>query len=197
MTYSNAVPPNTTFAMITPPVRAPMEMNDRYDRAAILEHDVEITLPSTLRPEFGFAGKTVPFKTLLRFLEEEGAPVSRDRDLTLRHEAERWAKVEEGILYDHYLYADLPPQALQRQVLSFPTGYVLHLVADDIADADPDTAEYFRGLAETYYAEPEDAPPSEEEIQLVLGRIEDLIAAREQLDDECGDGFMICQTGPM
>src|SRR5690606_37595128 len=145
--------------------------------STLLDQQVEVTLPYRLRPEFGFAGMTVPFKKLLRLLLDEGAALSRDRDLTLRHEARDQRMIEEGRFYDRRLYAVLPPQAREELKLDefcFDAGYVMHLAADDIADSDPERAARFRYVADKYYAVTDDAEPSEEELDEAISRIEEM-----------------------
>lgn len=163
MTYTNELPKDAEFAWVSPSVSAEISVNDPKALASLLGQDVEITLPYDLRPKFGFAGKTVSFMSLLTFLQAVGSPLSRDRDLTLRAMA--------GTKFDYDLATTikLPPQAVVdfgRDVLRFPTSYVLHVIADDMLDCDPDLSEELRAIAEIYFSDDddydcsEDVPPS-------------------------------------
>ena len=181
MTYTNDLPAGAIFTPMEPPsLQAAVHARDAGVGEALLDQDIEITLPYKLRPEFGFAGMTVPFKNLLQFLRENGAPLSSNRDLTLRHQARDERRVDEGTLYDRHMSLDLPPQALEElgtDGWAFDANYVLTLVADDVAETDPDCAERLRHIANTYFPEKEYDEPTEEELKHALGVIGEMIEA--------------------
>lgn len=198
MNYTNEIPAGTIFSMVSSPIRAAIEVDITCDYNTLLQQDIEITLPYKLRPEFGFAGRTVSLKKLLQFVQDEGSPLSRDRDLTLRHQARELAMVENGSLYDHHMYADLPPQAheeFQTSGFSFCTNYVMRLVASDIDDVDPDGAARLRQIADTYYPESEHDEPTAEEHEQILDALEKMLAANSDMAGEGDGATVICCTG--
>jgi hypothetical protein len=199
MTYTNELPPGAVIApMELPWLRAVVYAGDADAGEPLLDQDIEITLPYKLRPEFGFAGMTVPFISLLHFLRENGTPVSRNRDLTLRHEARTEWMIEEGILYDRQMHAVLPPQALDNEgvaCFSFDTNYVLGVLADDVAEADPDRAARLRHIADTYFPEKDRDDPTEEELQRASGVIGEMIATHEQVLEDGGEATVMCHAG--
>jgi hypothetical protein len=198
MTYTNELPAGAMFALVEPPLQAIIYMQEGVTSESMLDQDIEVTLPYQLRPEFGFAGMTVPFKSLLQFLKYSGIPLTRDRDLTLRHQARDERRVDEGTLYDRHMSLDLPPQALEElgtNGWAFDANYVLTLVADDVAETDPDYAERLRHIANTYFLEKDYDEPTEEELKHALGVIEEMIAAREQVLEDGGEATVMCRIG--
>lgn len=198
MTYTNDLPSGATFALVEPTLQAVIYSDATDTGSALLDQDIEITLPYKVRPEFGFAGMTVPFRALLQFLTDNGAPLSRDRDLTLRHQARDEKMAEEGVRYDRLMSPDLPPQALDElgtDGFAFDTNYVMNLVANDVADYDPDEAARLRHIAETYYPDREFLEPTEEQLAQALGAVEQMIAAHQEIAESGGDAPLICRVG--
>lgn len=187
MTYSNDVPAGTTFSIVHPPVQARIEADTHLDFEAIMEQSVEICMPYKLRPQFGFAGKTVPFKRLLEFMEAEGTHLVRDRDFTLRLDAEEEQKREEGTLYDDFMYPDLPPQALETikfEDVLFDTGPLLHTLANDLEEANPVRASRLRHVADTFYSKVQ--PPSEDEFRMIADELATMIDETDMEKLEAG-----------
>lgn len=198
MTYTNELPAGAMFAMVEPPLQAIIYTEEGVTSESMLDQDIEVTVPYQLRPEFGFAGMTVPFKSLLQFLNDSGIPLTRDRDLTLRHQAQDEMRVDEGTLYDRHMSLDLPPQALEElgtDGWAFDANYVLNLVADDVAETDPDHAERLRHIANTYFPGKEYDEPTTEELKRALGIVEEMIAAHEQIIEDGGEPTVMCRVG--
>lgn len=177
MTYSNDLPPDTSFSITEPEVWAVIEADRDLEHS--LEHDVEITFPYQLRSQIGFAGMSIPIRKLVEFLKETGAPLTESRDLTLRLEAARTKEREDGELYDDFMYPDLPPQALSElniEGLTFDTGYVMRLVATEVQQSDPTQAALLRGVADRYFPDKGSDEVAEQTAHAILEELRSTIS---------------------